>query len=126
MGLLEKESELIEIVRLVGAESISAADQMALETAKSIREDYLHQNAYHKVDTHTSLDKQRNMLGTILYFHKKGLEAIDKGAEPKDIFALAVREDIARAKYIPEDEKAKLNAIRNTIDDQIGSLYVTA
>ncbi len=123
MGLLEKESELIEIVRLVGAESISAADQMALETAKSIREDYLHQNAYHKVDTHTSLDKQRNMLGTILYFHEKGLEAIDKGAEPKDIFALAVREDIARAKYIPEDEKEKLNAIRNTIDDQIGSLY---
>ena len=126
MGLLEKESELIEIVRLVGAESISAADQMALETAKSIREDYLHQNAYHKVDTHTSLDKQRNMLGTILYFHTKGLEAIDKGAEPKDIFALGVREDIARAKYIPEDEKAKLDAIRNKIDKEIGALYAIA
>lgn len=126
MNLLEKESELIEIVRLVGAEAISEADQLALETARSIREDYLHQNAFHKVDTHTSLTKQLEMLRLIHYFHNKGAEAIEKGADTKEIFGLKVREEIARAKYIPEEDIEKLTDIKKEIDNQIESLYAVA
>ncbi len=126
MNLLEKEAELIEIVRLVGAEAISEADQMALQTAKSIREDYLHQNAFHDVDTHTSLAKQLDMLRVIHHFHNKGIDALDKGASPKDIFNLSVREHIARAKYIHEDEKDKILEINDEIDKQMESLYTVA
>lgn len=122
MNLLEDEAELIEIVRLVGAEAISAKDRMTLETTKSIREDFLHQNAFHKVDTHTTIKKQFEMMKSILHFHQKGLEAIKKDIETADIFKLAVREDIARAKYIPENEIDKIIAIRDTIDEQINSL----
>ena len=122
MIILEKESQLIEIVRLVGAEAISSADQMSLETAKTIREDYLHQNAFHKVDTHTSIEKQLEMLRTISYFNKVGLDAIEKGADTKEIFALPVREEIARAKYIPEAEMSKIAEIRNTIDKQFAEM----
>ena len=95
---------------------------MTLETAKSIREDFLHQNAFHKVDTHSTIKKQFEMMKSILYFHQKGLEAIKKDIETADIFVLPVREDIARAKYIPEEEMDKITAIRNTIDEQINSL----
>jgi V/A-type H+-transporting ATPase subunit A len=122
MNLLEDEAELIEIVRLVGAEAISAKNRMTLETTRSIREDFLHQNAFHKVDTHTTLKKQFEMMKTILHFQKQGLEAIKKDIETADIFKLAVREDIARAKYIPEKEIDKIIAIRDTIDEQINSL----
>jgi V/A-type H+-transporting ATPase subunit A len=122
MNLLEDEAELIEIVRLVGAEAISAKNRMTLETTRSIREDFLHQNAFHKVDTHTTIKKQFEMMKTILHFQKKGLEAIKKDIETADIFKLAVREDIARAKYIPEEEMDKIIAIRDTIDEQINSL----
>jgi V/A-type H+-transporting ATPase subunit A len=124
MGLLEEEAELIEIVRLVGAEAISANDRMTLETAKSIREDFLHQNAFHKVDTHTSIEKQFDMMKLILHFHKQGLAAIANGVETSDIFKVAVREDIARAKYIPEEEREKVVTTRDKIDEQIKSLQV--
>ncbi len=123
MNILEQEAELIEIVRLVGAESISANDRMALETAKSIREDFLHQNAFHKIDTHTSIEKQFDMLKVILHFHKQGLEAIERGAETNDIFKLAVREDIARAKYIEESQRQAIPEICNTIDSQMKELH---
>ena len=123
MNILEQEAELIEIVRLVGAESISANNRMALETAKSIREDFLHQNAFHKVDTHTSIEKQFDMLKVILHFHKQGLEAIERGAETNDIFKLAVREDIARAKYIEESQRETIPEICNMIDSQMKELH---
>jgi len=102
MSLLEQEAELLEIVRLVGAEALSPQDRLALETSRSIREDFLHQNAFHEVDTFTSMAKQYEMLKTVLHFHKEGLAAIDAGVETADIFKLPVREEIARAKYIPE------------------------
>ena len=123
MNLLEQEAELIEIVRLVGAESISAKDRMALETAKSIREDYLHQNAFHEIDTYSSIDKQFELLKTVLHFHDQGLAAIEAGAETKDIFDLDVRIEIARASFIPEDEIEKIADIRNTIDEQMKALH---
>jgi len=122
MILLEQEAQLIEIVRLVGAESISAKDRVVLETAKSIREDFLHQNAFHKVDTYTSVDKQFEILKAILHFHKQALAAIENGAETSDIFALAVREDITRSSYIEEAEISKLVDLRDTIDSQMKAL----
>jgi len=122
MSLLEQESSLLEIVRLVGAEALSPADRVALETARSIREDYLHQNAFHEVDTFTSLEKQYEMLLTVLHFHKTALEAVNAGTDTSEIFKLEVREQIARAKYIPQDQLQKITQIRETIDKQINQL----
>jgi V/A-type H+-transporting ATPase subunit A len=126
MSLLEQEAELIEIVRLVGAESISAKDRMTLETSRSIREDFLHQNAFHKVDTYSTIDKQFDMLGAILHFHAQGLAAIENGVETSDIFALKVREDIARAKYIAEEQREQITEICKTINDQMKQVQTIA
>jgi V/A-type H+-transporting ATPase subunit A len=122
MSLLEQESELREIVRLVGAEALSPGDRLALETSRSIREDFLHQNAFHEVDTYTSMDKQYEILKTVLHFHKQALDAIEASVETEDIFKLSVREEIARAKYIPQDEMEKIPQIRDTIDKQMKQL----
>jgi len=126
MALLEEESQLREIVRLVGAESLSPKERLALETARSIREDFLHQNAFHKVDTYTSMPKQYEMLKTILHFHKEALAAIDAQVDTAAIFKLAVREDIARAKYIPQEELERIPGIRKMITEQIKKLYSSA
>jgi len=123
MSLLEQEAELIEIVRLVGAEALSPQDRLALETSRSIREDFLHQNAFHEVDTYTSMDKQYEMLKNILHFHRQALGAIEAGVETDDIFKLAVREEIARAKYIPRESVTKVAAIRGAIDEHIKQLH---
>ncbi len=123
MNLLEQESQLVEIVRLVGAEALGPKERMAMETAKSIREDFLHQNAFHKVDTYSPIDKQYDMISLVLHFHQQGLAAIENGVEPADIFKLSVREDIARCKYIDYAEKEKIRAIRGKIDQQIKALY---
>jgi V/A-type H+-transporting ATPase subunit B len=104
MSLLEEEASLLEIVRLVGAEALSPKDRLSLEVARSIREDLLHQNAFHEVDTFTSMDKQYEMLKTILYFEEVALAAIEAGVETAEIFKLAVREEIARAKYVPQSD----------------------
>jgi V/A-type H+-transporting ATPase subunit A len=122
MGLLEQEAELIEIVRLVGAESISAKDRMVLETTKTIREDFLHQNAFHKTDTHTSITKQYLMLKAILHFHNAGLAAIKRGVDTSGIFKLSVREDIARSSFLEEKDNDKIIAMRDKIDEQIKAL----
>jgi len=124
MSLLEQEAELLEIVRLVGAEALSPADRLALETARSIREDFLHQNAYHEIDTFTPMAKQYEMLKTILCFHEQATAAIEAGVGTVPIFKLAVREQIARAKYIPESEITKIAKIRDTIDEQFKQLKV--
>lgn len=122
MSLLEQESNLREIVRLVGAESLSPKDRLALETARTLREDFLHQNAFHEIDTYTSIEKQYEMLKTVLHFHTQSLEAIEAGTETADIFKLPVREEIARAKYVPQDEIDKIRKIRETIENQIKEL----
>jgi V/A-type H+-transporting ATPase subunit A len=123
MSLLEQEAELLEIVRLVGEEALSPKDRLALETSRSIREDLLHQNAFHEVDTYTSMDKQYEMLKTVLHFHKQALAAIEAGVETADIFKLPVREEIARAKYIPHEFVTKVAEIRDTIDEHIKQLH---
>jgi len=124
MSLLEQEAELLEIVRLVGAEALSPTDRLALETARSIREDFLHQNAYHEVDTFTPMAKQYEMLQTILHFHNQALAAIDRAVDTDEIFKLSVREEIARAKYIPHDRTEKIAQIRSTIEQQMKELKV--
>jgi len=125
MSLLEQESELREIVRLVGAEALSPRERLALETARSIREDYLHQIAFHEVDTFTDITKQFEMLKTVLHFHRQALTAIDADVETTEIFKLPVREEIARAKYIPQDQIEKIGQIRQTIDKQMKELQTS-
>lgn len=121
MKLLELESELQEIARLIGVESLSFKERMILETARSIREDFLHQNAYHPQDTYTSLRKQYLMLRAILHFHRRANQALDEGKELADIVALPVREQIAKMKYLPEDEQVLL-AVEKEIDASFKSL----
>ncbi len=122
MTLLQREAELEEIVRLVGIDALSLPDRLILETARSIREDYLHQNAFHEVDTYTSMEKQYKMLKLILTFYEEANEALDEGAEFSELLSLPVRERIGRAKYISEDELDELDNIMNEIREQIGAL----
>ena len=121
-SVLQEEAELEEIVRLVGADALSYKDRLTMETAKSIREDYLHQNAFHEVDTYTSLEKQYKMLKLIYDFHRLGNEALNRDADFEDIMNLPVREKIGRAKYIPEKDIAQLDAINKEISDSLKSL----
>ncbi len=122
MTVLQEESELDEIVRLVGADALSYKDRLTMETAKSIREDYLHQNAFHEVDTFTSLDKQYKIMKLIYDFHRLSNEALKNGAEFADIINLPVREKIGRAKYITESELDKLDEINVEIKSSLKAL----
>jgi V/A-type H+-transporting ATPase subunit A len=119
MAILQRESELVEIVRLVGMEALSAEEQILMETAKSIREDFLQQNAFRDDDQFTSLSKQNRLLGIILHFDDKAQEAIGRGASLEDIFAAEVREKITRAKYLDEEDMAVFDEITSDIDAQI-------
>jgi V/A-type H+-transporting ATPase subunit A len=122
MNLLQKESELNEIVRLVGVDALGWKDRLTLEVTRSIREDYLHQNAFDEVDTYTSLTKQARMMGLILDFYNRGLAALDSGADFSKVTSLPVRERIGRAKYIPEDEIAQFDKIEAELNEQMGAL----
>ena len=102
MSLLQDESEIEEIVKLVGMDAISASDRLKLEAARSIREDFLHQNAFHEIDTYSSLKKQLMMMKLILMYFDQGKEALDKGASIDKLAALPVREQIGRFKYTEE------------------------
>ncbi|MDD8020119.1 MAG: V-type ATP synthase subunit A [Acidobacteriota bacterium] len=121
MKILEMESELQEIARLIGVESLSFKDRLVLETARSIREDFLHQNAYHPQDTYTPLRQQYLMLRNLLYFHNKASQALDEGLDFKDIVSLDVREQLARMKYLPQDEQALL-AVEKQVDNSFKEL----
>lgn len=118
LSLLQDESELQEIVNLVGMDALSAPDRLKLETSRSIREDYLHQNAFDSVDTYTSLKKQVLMMRAIMSFYDKALEALDKGADIELLVNMPVRETIGRYKYVEESKideeftsiEAKLNS----------------
>jgi V/A-type H+-transporting ATPase subunit A len=121
MHLLELESELLEISRLVGVESLSAKDRLVLESARSIREDFLHQNAFHPQDTYTSLRKQYLMLRAILRFHRAALAAVAGGVELDKVLGLAGREGIAKMKFLPEDE-VRLNEAPAALDEALAKL----
>lgn len=121
MRLLQEESELQEIVRLVGLDALSLKDKFTLETAKSIREDYLHQNAFHDIDTYASIEKQFRMLKLILMFHHEGQKALSEGAFFKDLSNLPVRERIAKAKLILENNLAEFDNIEADIRKEVAS-----
>ena len=118
MALLQDESELQEIVNLVGMDALSAPDRLKLESARSIREDYLHQNAFDPTDTYTSLKKQVLMMRAILSYYDKALDGLNKGADIEMLVNLPVRERIGRFKYEPED---KINGEFEQIEAQLES-----
>ena len=122
MRVLQEEAELNEIVQLVGVDALSWKDRLTLEVARSIREDYLHQNAFDEVDTYTSLEKQFAMLRLILEYQEKGNQALDAGANLSDVIALPVREQIGRAKYIPESEMKRFEQIESDLSSQCAAL----
>jgi len=116
MRILEEESSLLEIARLVGVESLSDEDRVILEIAKAIREDFLYQNAFHEIDTYTSLKKQCLMLKAILDLHKTILALLKAGKGLKDLLKLPVWEKIAKAKYILETKPEELQEISKEIE----------
>ena len=104
MGLLQDEAELQEIVQLVGMDALSPSDRLKLEAARSIREDFLHQDAFHEIDTYTPVDKQYKMMGLILSFYDEARDALNRGVDINDIVNLPVREKIGRYKYTETDK----------------------
>ncbi len=122
MKILQEEAELDEIVKLVGMDALSAADRLKMETARSIREDFLHQLAFHEVDTYTSLKKQLLMMKLILAFYDTALPALEKGADIETVAALPVREKIGRFKYVKEEDiDAEYEGILKEIGTQINN-----
>lgn len=119
MRMLQKEAELSEIVRLVGIDALSDKDQLLLEITKSLREDFLQQNAFDAVDTFTSREKQFEMLQTILLFHDEGQKALELGAYLTEIYqgTERLRDKIARMKYLPEDELEGIRKLESEIKD---------
>ena len=107
MSLLQDEAELDEIVKMVGMDALSPTDRLKMEAARSIREDFLHQNSFHEVDTYTSLNKQHNMMKLVMDFYNESLEALNSGASINDILKMAVRERIGRYKYTLEADVDK-------------------
>ncbi len=101
--LLSDEAALEEIVQLVGMDALSAPDRLKLEAARSIREDFLHQNSFHEIDTYTELDKQFCMMKLIIDFYELSLEAIRNGASISAVTGLPVSEQIGRFKYVPHE-----------------------
>ncbi len=123
MQLLQEEAELEEIVKLVGMDALSAPDRLKLEVARSVREDFLHQNAFHEVDTYTPLDKQYLMMKLILGFYDYSLEALNNKANIEDIVSLPVREQIGRFKYVADkDTSAEYDRIINQLNGEIANL----
>ena len=121
MRLLQEEAELQEIVRLVGIDALSLKDKFTLETTKSIREDYLHQNAFHDIDTYASIQKQFRMLKLILVFHNEGQKALSEGAFFKDLTNLPVRDKIAKAKLILENNLSEFDNIEADVKKEVAS-----
>ncbi|HIV34113.1 MAG TPA: V-type ATP synthase subunit A [Candidatus Blautia intestinigallinarum] len=103
MTLLQEEAELDEIVQMVGMDALSPGDRLKMEAARSIREDFLHQNSFHEVDTYTSLEKQHYMMKLVLAFYEEGAAALKEGVQINDLVKLPVREKIGRYKYTLED-----------------------
>ena len=118
MSLLQDEAELDEIVKLVGMDALSAGDRLKLEAARSIREDYLHQDAFHDIDTYASSEKMLLLMRLILAFYDRSLEALNEGVSIEKIVALPIREEIGRFKYIHEDQ---IDAEYKRIDEQLTS-----
>ena len=116
MSLLQEEAELEEIVKMVGMDALSAPDRLKMEASRSIREDYLHQNSFHEIDTYTSLKKQEMMMELVLGFYEQSAEALQEGADVEALIKMPVREAIGRFKYTEEN---KLDGEFKRISDQL-------
>ncbi|MEJ8733624.1 MULTISPECIES: V-type ATP synthase subunit A [Mediterraneibacter] len=103
MTLLQEEAELEEIVKMVGMDALSPGDRLKMEAARSIREDFLHQNSFHEIDTYTSLKKQYMMMNLVTAFYDRAVEALAEGASLEKLIRMPVREQIGRFKYVTED-----------------------
>ena len=125
MSLLQDEAELEEIVKMVGMDALSAGDRLKKEAARSIREDFLHQNSFHEVDTYSSLKKQYLLMKLVVAYYEQGVEALEKGANIQDLVKLDVREKIGRFKYVLEENldeeyKAVLEQLAKEISNITG------
>lgn len=122
MTLLQEEAELDEIVKMVGMDALSAPDRLKMEAARSIREDYLHQNSFHEIDTYTSLKKQEMMMELVIGFYEKSAEALSEGADVEGLIKMPVREAIGRFKYTPEDNlDVEFSRINNQLSVEIAN-----
>ena len=122
LTVLQQESELEEIVRLVGLDALSAREQLVLDTARSLREDFLMQFAFDEIDTYTSLRKQYLLLKNILTFHQEALQALDQEIRLADIVSLPIKEKVGRAKMIPEEKLSEIEQLEQEIKTAIGNL----
>ncbi len=122
MRILEEESELEEVVRLVGLDALSASDRLTMLIARILREDFLHQNAFHDIDTVASIKKQYKMLNTINYFYQQSSDYISRGVGIEDIENMKILDKIARMRYLEEEEISKIDDIKKEIDKEIRSL----
>ena len=125
MSLLQDEAELEEIVKMVGMDALSAGDRLKMEAARSIREDFLHQNSFHEVDTYSSLKKQYLLMKLVVAYYEQGVKALEKGANIQDLVKLDVREKIGRFKYVLEENldeeyKAVLEQLAKEISNITG------
>ena len=123
MKLLQQESELNEIVKLVGVDALSPSDRMVLEAARSVREDFLQQDSFSDTDSYTPLSKQYGLLKTILAFYEKTKAAVAQGADAEKVSELPVREDIGRLKNVsPEEFDKAAGAVLEKLDSQLAAL----
>jgi V/A-type H+-transporting ATPase subunit A len=122
MAILQEEAELEEIVRLVGLDALSPDNRLIMETAKSIREDFLHQNAFHEIDTYSSFKKMVLLMSVIRVFHEHAKDALENNVPIQDIIVLPVRERITRAKYTPEDKLGEFDMIKGEIEKSFQEL----
>ena len=123
MALLQDEAELQEIVQLVGMDALSAPDRLKLEAARSIREDFLHQNSFHEVDTYTPLEKQYLMMKLVLAYYDDCRSALEQGRSVDDLVKLPVREQIGRFKYIHDtDLQAAFEQILKDLAAELANL----
>lgn len=124
MSLLQEEAELEEIVKMVGMDALSPSDRLKMEAARSIREDFLHQNSFHDVDTYTSLRKQFLMMSLVLDFYKESKKALEQGVSVQGLIKMAVRERIGRFKYVVNDQiETEYQAVKEELAREISSLF---
>ena len=124
MTILQEEAELKEIVQMVGMDALSPTDRLKMEAARSIREDFLHQNSFHEIDTYTPLRKQYLMMKLVLAFYEKSVDALNKGADMNALIAMPVREKIGRYKYTTDaDIENEYKNVEEELDKEVAAAF---
>lgn len=124
MTILQEEAELNEIVQMVGMDALSPTDRLKMEAARSIREDFLHQNSFHEIDTYTPLRKQYLMMKLVLAFYEKSVDALNKGADMNALITMPVREKIGRYKYTTDaDIESEYKNVEEELDKEVAAAF---